>query len=91
MPEVKPLKGRDPKVKQPPYPLKSLPAITLHIGPNGSGKSVALIRTLNRRDKLAGSFDAYHVFSPNVWVDSQYKVLGKYLQNHGSKVGRLFP
>ena len=77
MPEVKPLKVKDPKVKQPPYPLRSLPANTLHIGPSGSGKSVALIRTLIDRDKLGGCFDAYHVFSPNVWVDSQYKVLGK--------------
>ena len=28
------------------------------------------------RDKLGGCFDAYHVFSPNVYVGSQYKVLG---------------
>ena len=82
MPEVKGLKAKDPKVKQPPYPLRSLPANTLHIGPSGSGKSVALIRTLIDRDKLGGCFDAYHVFSPNVWVDSQYKVLGRYIEDH---------
>ena len=40
MPEVKPLKTKDPNVKQPAYPLRSLPANTLHIGPSGSGKSV---------------------------------------------------
>ena len=79
---MKALKVKDPKVKQPSYPLRSLPANTLHIGPSGSGKSVALIRTLIDRDKLGGLFDAYHVFSPNVWVDSQYKVLGKYIQEH---------
>ena len=82
MPEVKALKVKDPKVRQPPFPLRSLPANTLHIGPSGSGKSVALIRTLIDRDKLGGCFDAYHVFSPNVWVDSQYQVLGKYIQEH---------
>ena len=43
---------------------------------------MALIRTLIDRDKLGGCFDAYHVFSPNVWVDSQYKVLGRYIQEH---------
>ena len=91
MPEVKPLKVKDPKVKQPPYPLRSLPANTLHIGPSGSGKSVALIRTLIDRDKLRGCFDAYHVFSPNVFVDSRYKVLGKYIQEHtGEKLEDCF-
>ena len=91
MPEVKPLKVKDPKVKQPAYPLRSLPANTLHIGPSGSGKSVALIRTLIDRDKLGGCFDAYHVFSPNVWVDSQYKVLGKYIQEHtGQRLEECF-
>ena len=91
MPEVKPLKVKDPRVKQPPYPLRSLPANTLHIGPSGSGKSVALIRTLIDNDKLGGCFDAYHVFSPNVHVDSQYKVLGKYIQEHtGQKLEDCF-
>ena len=91
MPEVKSLKVRDPKVKQPAYPLRSLPANTLHIGPSGSGKTVALIRTLIDRDKLGGCFDAYHVFSPNVFVDSQYKVLGKYIQEHtGQKLEDCF-
>ncbi len=81
----------DPKVKQPAYPLRSLPANTLHIGPSGSGKTVALIRTLIDRDKLGGCFDAYHVFSPNVWIDSQYKVLGKYIENHtGQKLEDCF-
>ena len=91
MPEVKPLKVKDPKVKQPPYPLRSLPCNSLHIGPSGSGKSVALIRTLIDRDKLGACFDAYHVFSPNVWVDSQYKVLGKYIEEHtGQKLEECF-
>ena len=91
MPEVKALKVKDPKVKQPAYPLRSLPANTLHIGPSGSGKSVTLIRTLIDRDKLGGCFDAYHVFSPNVWVDSQYKVLGKYIEEHtGQKLEECF-
>ena len=82
MPEVRPLKVKDPKIKQPKYPLRSLPANTLHIGPSGSGKSVTLIRTLIDNDKLGGCFDAYHVFSPNCWVDSQYKVLGRYIEEH---------
>ena len=91
MPEVKPLKVKDPKVKQPPYPLRSLPANTLHIGPSGSGKTVALIRTLIDRDKLGGCFDAYYVFSPNCSVDSQYKVLGRYIQQHtGQKLEDCF-
>ena len=91
MPEVKPLKVKDPKIKQPAYPLRSLPANTLHIGPSGSGKSVALIRTLIDRDKLGGCFDSYHIFSPNVWIDSQYKVLGKYIQEHtGQKLEDCF-
>jgi hypothetical protein len=91
MPEVKPLKVKDPKVKQPPYPLRSLPCNSLHIGPSGSGKSVALIRTLIDRDKLGGCFDAYHVFSPNCWVDSQYKVLGRYIEDHtGQKLEDCF-
>ena len=91
MPEVLLLKVKDPKVRQPPFPLRSLPANTLHIGPSGSGKSVALIRTLIDRDKLGGCFDAYHVFSPNVWVDSQYKVLGKYIKDHtGQKLEDCF-
>ncbi len=82
MPEVRPLKVKDPKIKQPKYPLRSLPANTLHIGPSGSGKSVTLIRTLIDKDKLGGCFDAYYVFSPNCWVDSQYKVLGRYIEEH---------
>ena len=91
MPEVKALKVKDPKIKQPAYPLRSLPANTLHIGPSGSGKSVTLIRTLIDRDKLGGCFDAYYVFSPNVWVDSQYKILGKYIEEHtGQKLDDCF-
>ena len=91
MPEVKPLKTKDPKIKQPAFPLRSLPANTLHIGPSGSGKTVALIRTLIDRDKLGGLFDAYHVFSPNIWVDSQYKILGKYIQDQtGQKLEDCF-
>ena len=31
------------------------------------------------------SFDAYLAFSPNVWVDSQYKVLGRYIEDHTSQ------
>ena len=57
MPEVLPLKVKDPKVCQPKFPMRSLPANTLHIGPSGSGKSVALIRTLVDSDKLGGCFD----------------------------------
>ncbi len=91
MPEVKALKVKDPKIKQPAYPLRSLPANTLHIGPSGSGKSVTLIRTLIDKDKLGGCFDAYYVFSPNVWVDSQYKILGKYIEEHtGQKLEECF-
>ena len=91
MPEVKPLKVKDPKIRQPSYPLRSLPANTLHIGPSGSGKSVTLIRTLIDRDKLGGMFDAYYVFSPNVHVDSQYKILGKYIREHtGQKLEECF-
>ena len=91
MPEVLPLKVKDPKVCQPKFPMRSLPANTLHIGPSGSGKSVALIRTLIDKDKLGGCFDAYHVFNPNVWVDSQYKVLGKYIKDHtGQKLEDCF-
>ena len=82
MPEVKALKVKDPKVKQPQYPLRNLPANTLHIGPSGSGKTVALIRTLIDRDKLGGYFDAYYVFSPNRFVDSQYRVFAKYIEAH---------
>ena len=52
MPEVNTLKVKDPKVKQPPYPMRLLPANTLHIGTSGSGQSAALIRTLIDRDKL---------------------------------------
>ena len=80
MPEVKALRVKDPRVKQPPFPLRSLPANTLHVGPSGSGKSLTLIRTLIDRDKLGGCFDAYHIFSPNAFIDSQYMVLGKYIQ-----------
>ena len=92
MPVVKPLKEDDgPTVKQPKAPFRALPANSLHIGPSGSGKSVALIRTLIDRDKLGGCFDAYHVFSPNVWVDSQYRILGKYIQDHtGQKLEDCF-
>ena len=54
----------------------------MHIGPSAFGKSVTLIRTLIDRDKLGDCFDAYNVISPICWVDSQYKVLGKYIQEH---------
>ncbi len=40
---------------------------------------------------MGGCFDAYHVFSPNVWVDFPYKVLGKYIQQHtGQKLEDCF-
>jgi hypothetical protein len=50
-----------------------------------------LIRTLIDRNKLGGCFDAYHVFNPNVWIDNQYKVLGRYIENHtGQKLEDCF-
>ena len=67
--EVKPLEVKDPKVKQPPYPLRGVPANSLHIGPCGSGESIADILTLFERHELGAYFDAYYGFSFNVWGD----------------------
>ena len=76
MPEVKPLKSESgPTVRQPKAPFRALPANSLHIGPSGSGKSLALLRTLMDSDKLGGLFDRYELYSPNIFIDPQYKVL----------------
>ena len=81
MPEVKPLKtGPEPTVRQPKYPFRALPANSIHIGPSGAGKSLTLIRTLMDPDKLGGMFDKYLLFSPNIFVDPQYKALVAYVE-----------
>jgi hypothetical protein len=81
MPEVKPLRSDSgPTVKQPKAPFRALPANSLHIGPSGSGKSLALLRTLMDSDKLGGMFDRYEIFSPNIFIDPQYKALIKYIE-----------
>ena len=81
MPEVRPLKNDSgPTVRQPKAPFRALPANSLHIGPSGSGKSLALLRTLMDSDKLGGMFDRYEIFSPNIFIDPQYKALIKYIE-----------
>ena len=81
MPSVKPLKSDSgPTVRQPKAPFRALPANSLHIGPSGSGKSLALLRTLMDSDKLGGMFDRYEIFSPNIFIDPQYKALIKYIE-----------
>ena len=81
MPEVKPLKSDSgPTVRQPKAPFRALPANSLHIGPSGSGKSLTLLRTLMDSDKLGGMFDRYEIFSPNIFIDPQYKALIKYIE-----------
>ena len=81
MPEVKPLKtDSGPTVRQPKAPFRALPANSLHIGPSGSGKSLTLLRTLMDSDKLGGMFDRYEIFSPNIFIDPQYKALIKYIE-----------
>ena len=69
-----------PKVKQPKAPFRALPANSLHIGPSGSGKSLTLLRTLMDKDKLGGLFDRYEIYSPNVFIDPQYKALIEYVE-----------
>lgn len=69
-----------PKVKQPKAPFRALPANSLHIGPSGSGKSLTLLRTLMDSDKLGRLFDRYEIFSPNVFIDPQYKALIEYVE-----------
>ncbi len=82
MPVVKALKEEGgPKVKQPKAPFRALPANSLHIGPSGSGKSLALLRTLMDNDKLERMFDRYEIFSPNVFIDPQYKALIRYVED----------
>ena len=81
MVEVKPLKSDSgPTVKQPKAPFRALPANSLHIGPSGSGKSLTLLRTLMDSDKLGGLFDRFEIFSPNIFIDPQYKALIKYIE-----------
>ena len=81
MPQVKPLKiGHDPKVRQPKAPFRALPASSLHIAPSGAGKSLTVIRTLMDADKLGGLADRYEIFSPNIWVDPQYRALVEYVE-----------
>ena len=81
MPEVKALKSDSgPTVRQPKAPFRALPANSLHIGPSGSGKSLTLLRTLMDSDKLGGMFDRYEIFSPNIFIDPQYKALIKYIE-----------
>jgi hypothetical protein len=82
MPVVKPLKEDDgPKVKQPKAPFRALPSNSLHIGPSGSGKSLTLLRTLMDKDKLASLFDRYELYSPNIFIDPQYKALIQYVED----------
>ena len=79
--QVKPLKSDSgPTVRQPKAPFRSLPCSSLLCGPSGSGKSVVLIRTLLDTDKLGGLFDRYEIFSPNVFVDPQYRDMIKYVE-----------
>ena len=81
MPEIKPIKtGVEGKVSQPKPPFRSLPANSIHIGPSGSGKSLTLLRTLMDSDKLGGMFQKYLLFSPNIFVDPQYKALIGYVE-----------
>ena len=82
MPVVKALKEESgPTVRQPKAPFRALPANSLHIGPSGSGKSLALLRTLMDKDKLGGLFDRFELYSPNVFIDPQYKALIRYVED----------
>ena len=81
MPEVKPLKTKkDGTVLQPKAPFRSLPTNSLHIGPSGSGKTLTLLRTLMDADKLGGMFQKHLLFSPNIFVDPQYRALINYVE-----------
>jgi hypothetical protein len=80
---IAPLKsGHDPKTRQPRAPFRALPANSISIGPSGSGKSLTLLRTLLDPDKLGGMWDRYEIFSPNVFIDPQYRSLIEYVQQH---------
>ena len=82
MPVVKALKEEGgPTVKQPKAPFRALPSNSLHIGPSGSGKSLALLRTLMDSDKLGGMFQRYELYSPNIFIDPQYKALIQYVED----------
>ena len=81
MPEVTALKNDSgPTVRQPKAPFRALPCSSLLVGPSGSGKSLVAIRTLMDSDKFGGMFDRYEIFSPNVFVDPQYKDLIRYIE-----------
>ena len=83
MPEIKPIQTKvKGVVLQPKSPFRSLPASSVHVGPSGSGKSLTLLRTLVDSDKLGGMFQKYLLFSPNIFVDPQYKVLIDYVEKH---------
>ena len=82
MPVVKPLReDAGPTVRQPKAPFRALPANSLHIGPSGSGKSLTLLRTLMDSDKLGGMFQRYELYSPNIFIDPQYKALIQYVED----------
>ena len=87
MPEVKEIKtGVEGKVSQPKPPFRSLPANSIHIGPSGSSKTYTVIATLTQNDMLGNMFRKYLLFSPNIFVDPQYKVLIEYvLKKTGQK------
>jgi len=74
------LKNDNARVLQPKAPFRSLPANSIHIGPSGAGKSLTLLRTLMDSDKLGGMFQKYLLFSPNIFVDPQYKTLIEYVE-----------
>ena len=81
MPVVKTLKeDGGPTVKQPKAPFRALSANALFVGPSGSGKSLTLLRTLIDRDKLGGMFQRYEIYSPNIFIDPQYKALISYIE-----------
>ena len=82
MPVVKALKEEGgPTVKQPKAPFRALPSNSLHNGPSGSGKSLTLLRTLMDNDKLGGMFQRYELYSPNIFIDPQYRALIEYVED----------
>ena len=84
MPEVLPLKmGKQLEVPQPRgAPFFKLPRNECMVTISGGGKTVAHIRTLVDRDKLGGLFDKYLVMSPNAFVDPNYNILARYIEEH---------
>ena len=89
MPEVKALNlMKEATVRQPNPPFRSLPANSLHIGPSGSYKTYTLIATLTQRDMLGGMWDRYELFSPNIFVDPQYRVLIDYIEKYNRTAKR---